>query len=163
MKVAFLDRDGTINKDYTDEQWSCIEYPEILEGAIDGMKYLIDKGFRIIIITNQYIIGEGYIDINKYNKFTENLLSVLNKNNIKILDIFFCPHSRLEKCNCCKPNTGLIEKAKKKYPNIDIKNSIFCGDSISDLKCSEKAGIKFYGIDIGENAINSLADLQKFI
>ena len=41
MKVAFLDRDGTIIKDYPDEKWSSIKHPEFLEGSIDGMQKLI--------------------------------------------------------------------------------------------------------------------------
>ena len=33
MKVAFLDRDGTIIKDYQDEEWRNISEPEFLEGS----------------------------------------------------------------------------------------------------------------------------------
>ena len=51
MKVAFLDRDGTIIKDYPDEKWSSIKHPEFLEGSIDGMQKLIANGYHIIIIT----------------------------------------------------------------------------------------------------------------
>ena len=42
MKIAFLDRDGTINKDYPDNDWKYINSPEILLGNIDGLKKIID-------------------------------------------------------------------------------------------------------------------------
>lgn len=96
MKVAFLDRDGTINKDYKDEQWSKIEEPEILPGSIEGLKYLQNKGFKFIIITNQYIIGENYITTKQYKDFNIKLLEILKDNGINIEDIFYCPHSREE-------------------------------------------------------------------
>ncbi len=32
MKIAFLDRDGTIIKDYPDREWANIKTPEFLEG-----------------------------------------------------------------------------------------------------------------------------------
>ena len=57
MKVAFLDRDGTINKDYDDNDWKHINNPEILDGNIEGLKKLKYYGYEIIIITNQYIIA----------------------------------------------------------------------------------------------------------
>ena len=69
MKVAFLDRDGTINRDYPDDIWIRIQYPEILPGAIQGMKCLKEKGYEIIIVTNQYIIGERIISIEQYYEF----------------------------------------------------------------------------------------------
>ena len=59
MKIAFLDRDGTINLDYPDMDWKNIENPVLLEGAITGMKYLREQGFEIIIVSNQYIIGSS--------------------------------------------------------------------------------------------------------
>ena len=37
IKIAFLDRDGTINKDYPDKEWK--------NGSIEGIKKLIEKGF----------------------------------------------------------------------------------------------------------------------
>lgn len=33
MKVAFLDRDGTINKDYPDDDWRNVLVPEILDSV----------------------------------------------------------------------------------------------------------------------------------
>ena len=38
-----------------------------------------------------------------------------------------------------------------------------CGDSLSDMKCAESVGLKFFCIDIGEQRINSLADLCDLI
>ena len=57
IKVVFLDRDGTINKDYDDNVWKNINNPEILDGNIEGLKKIKYYGYIIIIITNQYIIA----------------------------------------------------------------------------------------------------------
>jgi D-glycero-D-manno-heptose 1,7-bisphosphate phosphatase len=43
--LLFLDRDGTINKDYPDKEWENVTEPELLNGSIEGMKKLIEKGF----------------------------------------------------------------------------------------------------------------------
>lgn len=39
-KIAFLDRDGTINKDYPDNEWKYVKAPELLPGTINGLKLI---------------------------------------------------------------------------------------------------------------------------
>ena len=39
----------------------------------------------------------------------------------------------------------------------------YFGDSMSDLKCAEAMGLKFYGINFGENAIRDLFCLSTLI
>lgn len=155
MKAAFLDRDGTIISDYPDEEWKEICTPNFLEGSIEGIRKLVDLKYEIIIITNQYLINDGIISVNDYEIFTQKILNKLSKENINILDIFYCPHSKKENCNCCKPQPGMIEKALLKYPQIDIYKSIVIGDSICDSKLANHFNMKFYGIS-GGNLVNGV-------
>lgn len=60
LKIAFLDRDGTLIKDYPDEKWREIKEPEFLEGSMEGLKRLKEMGYDFIIITNQYLIRWNY-------------------------------------------------------------------------------------------------------
>ena len=150
MKVAFLDRDGTIVKDYTDIEWRDVDTPEFLDGSIEGIHKLIDLGYEIIIITNQYLINDGIISIQEYKRFTEKMMGRFSEEKIRILDIFYCPHSKKETCKCYKPASGLIEAAMQKYPEIDISYSIMIGDSICDMELAEHFKMIFYGI-IGGN------------
>ena len=159
MKIAFLDRDGTISRDYPDEVWRQIRYPEILPGSLQGMKHIEEKGYEIIIVTNQYIIGEGHISIEQYNDFNKKVLEQLKENGIAIKDVFYCPHARVTQCDCCKPKTGMIKQALKKYPNINLAESFMCGDSEGDMLCAESMGLKFFGINIGLRRIKDLSDL----
>lgn len=160
MKIAFLDRDGTINLDYPDEEWKNIKEPIILDRAIEGMRALIDMGYKIIIITNQYIIGDEIISLKQYEDFTSKLLKKLNDNGVEILDIFFCPHSKNENCDCCKPKTGMLEQALRKYPDINLEKSFYCGDSKSDLEFAKSCNLKFYGINFGEDSVSNLYELK---
>ena len=41
-KIAFLDRDGTINKEYPDEMWKYIDTPKLLDNTIQGLKIIKD-------------------------------------------------------------------------------------------------------------------------
>lgn len=59
MKVAFLDRDGTIIEDYEDELWRNKTEPIFIDGSIDALESIRQKGYEIIIITNQYYFNQN--------------------------------------------------------------------------------------------------------
>ena len=166
MKIAFLDRDGTINKDYTDHEWANVKEPELLEGSIEGIQNLIGLGYQIIIVTNQYIINDGIISLGDYHHFTENLIRIFEDNDIHVLDIFYCPHNDLDGCNCKKPKPGMIQKALEKY-DIDLSASIYCGDSESDYLLAESFNIPFYGINYqghkSKKSFKSLLEVSEYI
>lgn len=146
MKTAFLDRDGTINRDYPDSQWSGKTVPEMIPGAVEGLRFLQKQGYALIMITNQYVIGEGYIILEEYQNFTDSLIHRLAENGIQLLDIFYCPHRRDAGCGCCKPKPGMIEQALEKYPGMDLTQAILIGDSAGDRILAQSLGIPFYEI-----------------
>ena len=168
MKVAFLDRDGTIVKDYPDKVWRNISTPEFIEGSLNALKEIQARGYQIIVITNQYIINEKVITMAQYNNYTNYFLKSLEDNEIKVLDIFFCPHARGAGCNCIKPESGMIDQAVEKYPDIDLERSFIVGDSVSDVMLGSRVGIRAFGINLNTDLCNyvhieSLEDLIKYI
>ncbi len=166
MKIAFLDRDGTINKDYPDHEWANVKEPELLEGSIEGIQSFLEMGYQIIIVTNQYIISDGIITLDDYARFTGKLLQVFKANDIHVLDIFYCPHNDLDGCNCKKPKSGMVQKALEKY-DIDLSASIYCGDSDSDRLLAEAFNIPFFGINFeghkSEMSFKSLLEVSEYI
>lgn len=168
MKVAFLDRDGTIIEDYEDETWRNVTEPVFINGSIDALKEIKLNGYEIIVITNQYLINEKIITLEKYHDFTKKIVKRINDNEIEILDIFYCPHSKKENCSCMKPKDGLIKMALEKYPEINLKECFIVGDSLCDIELGEKLGIKTFGIGIEEIEgktirVNSLSDIVRCI
>ena len=138
-KVIFLDRDGTINKDFGYVyQKSKLEF---LSGVIEALHLLKDAGYKLIIITNQSGIGRGYFSLNDYNEFNQYMIEELKKLNIEIDKVYYCPHTDEDKCNCRKPNIGLFENAIKEY-NVDIENSYVIGDNERDLSVCDKYNLK---------------------
>ena len=165
LKVAFLDRDGTLIKDYPDEKWREIKEPEFLEGSIEGLKRLKEMGYDFIIITNQYLINDRIISLNDYQQFTGKFLKKLKEENIDILKIYFCPHNEKDHCHCKKPKPGMIEQAKKDFL-IDMNNSIYIGDSQVDYLLAKHFNLTFYGINYnGDNvkSYRSILEISKQI
>lgn len=144
-KIAFLDRDGTISKEYSDDEWKNINTPVLLNNTIKGLKIIKDLGYDIIVLTNQNLIADGIISFKQYEDYNNKLISILEDNNISILKTYYCPHNDLDNCNCKKPKTGMIDLCLDEY-NIDLTNSLYIGDSYSDYNLSKKFNIRFYGI-----------------
>ena len=137
--ALFLDRDGTINEDvgYLHDPEKFKTLPE----ALEGIKRFFDMGYRIIIITNQPGIGIGYYTEEDFYRVNRRMLSLFSKMGIIVDKIYFCPHSKSERCTCRKPEQALIERAKQEM-NIDVENSIFIGDKTSDMEAGKRAGMR---------------------
>ncbi|RCW64540.1 D-glycero-alpha-D-manno-heptose-1,7-bisphosphate 7-phosphatase [Saliterribacillus persicus] len=149
MKVAFFDRDGTIIEDYPDHEWTSIMHPVFIDGAINTLKEVISKGYKVIIVTNQYIINEGYITLEQYHNISDQIIRELKIHDIDVLDVFYCPHAKNEGCQCMKPRNGMIQQAIEKYPNIKLKESFMIGDSAVDIELAIRMKIKGFGIGVG--------------
>ena len=165
MDVAFLDRDGTIIVDYPDIQWTRVHEPTFLEGATSALQNIRAKGFEIIIVTNQYLMNEGFITHKQYKTLARKFLSQLATAGVDILDVFYCPHARPEGCACMKPRTGMIEAACQKYPTINLGNSFLVGDSETDIQLANTMGIRAFGIGLDTEGLQctSVTSLQEVI
>lgn len=68
------------------------------------------------------------------------MLQKFEENDVKILKVYFCPHSPEVDCTCRKPNIGMIEQSQKDF-EIDLKNSWLIGDKTSDIETAINANI----------------------
>lgn len=141
-QVVFLDRDGVINKNRNDYVKTWAEF-KFLPNAPKGIKLLNDNGFKIIIITNQSVVGRGIITEKTLNRIHEKMLKELKEFGCIIEKIYCCPHAPSDNCDCRKPKPGMLLKAAKDF-NIDLAKSCFIGDNGTDEEAGKRAGCKTY-------------------
>lgn len=147
LKAAFLDRDGTIVQEYPDAEWANVWEPIFLDGAIEGLKALQEREYKLFVITNQPLINEGIVSQTQYDSFTSRMLEVLHDNDISISGIKYCPHARWEGCRCLKPKTGMVDDICAEHEGIDLAQSFLAGDSNSDMELAQTLGIRSFKID----------------
>lgn len=158
-KAVFLDRDGVIinNRDHY-YIWKA-DQMELVEGICENLQLLQQKGYQLFIVSNQGGISRGLYTREDVVKLHERLLETLNYHQVRIQEIVFCPHHpEHERCLCRKPSSLMIDKLIAKYA-ISKTDSVMIGDSESDMKAADLAGIKGIRVMPNENMFPSISNL----
>lgn len=157
--ALFLDRDGVINIDYGYVFQK--EKFDFIDGIFEFVKYFFDKGFEIIIITNQSGIARKYYTESDFQNISKYMFDRFLDNGIKISKIYHCPcHPKFsDNCECRKPKPHMILQANSDF-NLDLTSSILVGDSKTDIEAGQKAGIvQNYLFQIESTSFQQLLDL----
>ena len=150
IPAIFLDRDGVINNDDGPLKYS--NPLNFIKGSLKGLQQLRKSKYLIFLITNQGAIAKGLISFESVIESHKKFEMYLSTKNFYFEKIYFCPHHPVKGylgenkrykivCECRKPKPGLIFKAQKEF-NIDLKNSYFIGDQLTDFLVAKNAGIK---------------------
>jgi D-glycero-D-manno-heptose 1,7-bisphosphate phosphatase len=148
MKAIILDRDGIIIKCMPSHEYitqeSEVEY--LVENIVVFKK--IKKEIPIFIVTNQQGVGKGLMSSKNLDIINNKILQHLKKCNIKILKIYTCTHLESDNCNCRKPKPGMLLRIAKEF-GIDLSESLFIGDSETDVICAKSVKSKsvYFGIN----------------
>ena len=148
-RAIFLDREGVINEDIG------LVYRmadvHVLPGTRESLQSLKEKGYLLVVITNQPVVARGLISEEGVKEIHE----MINKIAGGFIDKFyFCPHhpemhpdvpERAKKyritCLCRKPAPGMLLQAAQEF-NIDLANSWMIGDMVTDVAAGKAAGCK---------------------
>lgn len=145
-KAIFLDRDGVINVDvgYVAE----IDDFKFIDGVIQALIKAKQKGYLLVVITNQSGIARGYFSKEHFLTLTQWMDWSLADRGVDLDGIYYCPHHETKgigdyklACNCRKPKPGMLLDAIGEL-GIDVTQSILIGDKISDLQAGITAGVK---------------------
>lgn len=138
--TAFLDRDGTLNRDSK----AYITTPgglKLYAFAAKAVALLNRKGYRVVVLTNQSGVARGYMTLAGSRAINLKLVRELRRSGAGIDAVYFCPHGPDAGCACRKPSPGLIKEALKDNP-ADLRRSFMAGDKSSDLELARRAGLK---------------------
>ena len=138
--AAFLDRDGTLNRNRHGEYVTRPDQFSLYSCTIQALKLLTDKGYQIIVLSNHSGIGRGYMTLETAKEINGMLAEQLIQAGVALSGIYICPHLPSAGCVCRKPSDGLLKEALKDT-RADMSRSFVAGDSSGDLKLAEAAGI----------------------
>lgn len=157
MKIAFVDRDGTIIHEPADEQTDTLDKYRLLPDAVAGLKAIQDAGFELVIVTNQDGLGTERYPQAAYDFIQEKLLGDLAAGGVRVRDVLVCPHFPADNCECRKPKTGLLTDYISN-PDIDWPSSCVVGDRTTDAQLALALGAR--PIQVSRNLENETGFLE---
>jgi D-glycero-D-manno-heptose 1,7-bisphosphate phosphatase len=136
-KAVFLDRDGTICEEmgYVNH----VDRLQIFPYAAEAIRQLNQRDIPVIVVTNQSGIARNIFPESLVQQVHKKMISILAAGGAWIDGIYFCPHMKADGCDCCKPKTGLLDRAAREHM-LDLASSWVVGDRYADVEMAHAAG-----------------------
>ena len=139
-RIVFLDRDGTLNEETSDEQIDSFEKIRLMPGVIPALVELKRAGFAFVLVTNQDGLGTPSLPTEKFEPPHEFILRLFASQGIEFDAVCICPHFKRENCDCRKPGIGMVREYLQTH-SIDKSASYMVGDRATDLEFAANLGI----------------------
>lgn len=144
-RAVFLDRDGVLNQTVVRNGRpfppQSLGEVTILPGVKEACRKLREAGFLLIVVTNQPDIARGIATAESVGSINDFIQIELGIHEFRM-----CPHDNPIRCECRKPEPGMLMQAAQKW-NIDLASSFMVGDRWSDIEAGQRAGCKTAFID----------------
>lgn len=138
--TVFLDRDGVINRG----RKGYVRTPdafEFLPDAIDGMRVLQDAGWRLVVVTNQDMMGWKLVPERQLARIHGRMVKVLRAAGVELSEIYYCPHHVLSDCACRKPRPGMLLAAARDL-GVNPRHAWMVGDKVLDVELGRAFGCR---------------------
>ena len=139
-KAIFIDRDGTLLREPSDEQIDALEKVEFVPGAISGLKALTGLGYELVMASNQDGLGTPAFPEETFWPAQNLLLRTLEGEGVVFDDILIDPSFPEDNSPNRKPGTGLFGKYLD--GSYDLAASWVIGDRETDRRLAENLGAK---------------------
>lgn len=133
----FVDRDGTLI--YDRSYLSDPEQVTLLPGVAACLRRMKDRGFLVVLLSNQSGIGRGFFSLADLDAVHCRLVQKLETEGVRLDGVYHCIHGPEEGCDCRKPRPGLLWRAAAEL-GIDPRCSLMVGDKPSDIDAGRNAG-----------------------
>ena len=156
-RYALLDRDGTLIDVVRDEETGTVTtafHPSqirLLDGVVEGLRMLVDAGYRLAIATNQPGPAKGHFSRAAVEATNAALVEQLGKVGIPIARVASCMHhpdggaggdpSLIGSCGCRKPKPGLLIELMQAF-GAPRERTWMIGDSMADVEAARAAGVR---------------------
>ena len=137
-KAVFLDRDGVITED-PPHYAHRVDQMHIIPGSGEAIRLLNERGYLVILVSNQSGVARGYYQEHDISLFNEEMKRHLSLEKAHIDAIYYCPHhpegiiaSFCRSCTCRKPQPGMLIQAAEEH-GINLEASFLIGDKYSDI------------------------------
>jgi D-glycero-D-manno-heptose 1,7-bisphosphate phosphatase len=162
QRAVFIDKDGTLVEDvpYNVDPAKLRFTPN----AIEGLRLLADRGYRLVVVTNQPGLAFGMFTRADLTRLQLALTELLQREGVPLADFYACTHAPgpagpVPGCLCRKPAPGLLRQAARAH-GIDLARSWMVGDILDDVEAGQRAGCRSILLDVGNETVWRMSPLR---
>lgn len=138
-KVLFIDRDGTLITEPSDEQIDSLEKLEFIHGVFTWLgKIALETDYELVMVTNQDGLGTKSFPEETFWPAQNRMLKTLEGEGIIFKDIHIDKSFAKDNKPTRKPGTGMLTQYFSK--DYDLLNSFVIGDRITDIELAKNLG-----------------------
>ena len=138
VRVAFLDRDGVLNRDRPDYIKNEGEL-EVFPFAREAVGAFRGAGWLVYVVSNQSVVGRGLSSFADVEATTAKLIRLAGPFD----GIFYCYHKPEDRCGCRKPEPGLLLRGLSAAAEAGpLEECWMIGDSGRDVEAGVRAGCR---------------------
>lgn len=139
-RILFVDRDGTLIQEPDDFQVDAISKVQLVPGVIPALLELQRHGYRLVMVSNQDGLGTDAFPQAQFDAAHNFVLALFASQGITFDEVFICPHTSSDNCDCRKPKAGLLTRFLA-ATDINLVQSAVVGDRETDLELAEQIGV----------------------
>jgi len=149
-KALFIDRDGTLIREPSDEQIDSLEKLEYLPKVFRNMHFIAKNlTYELVMVTNQDGLGTASYPEETFWPAHNKMLKYFENEGVVFHDILIDRSFPSDNAPTRKPRTGLLGKYMD--GSYDLANSFVIGDRITDIQLAKNIGAK--GILINDGSL----------
>jgi imidazoleglycerol-phosphate dehydratase/histidinol-phosphatase len=141
VKVAFVDRDGTLVEEPADEQVDALEKIRFMPDVFASLRRITAAGYKLAMVTNQDGLGTPSLPQSKFDLAHRFIMDAFASQRIEFDAVFVCPHFLADCCDCRKPKIKLVESYVRER-GVDLTASCMIGDRDTDIVFADNLGVR---------------------
>ena len=140
-KVLFIDRDGTIIAEPSDEQVDSFEKFAFLPSAITCLSLIAkETDYELVMVTNQDGLGTESFPEETFWPVQNKMLEILKGEGVVFREIFIDRTLPAENAPTRKPGTAMLVKYLAQ--GVDLDESFVIGDRQTDIELAKNLGCR---------------------
>lgn len=161
MRLVLLDRDGVLNEDRPQS----VRTPGdlvLLPRAAEAVARLNRAGMRVVVVTNQSIVGRGIIDGAMLDRIHDRLRDELARAGARLDAILVAPDAPDAPTARRKPGDAMLREAMDRFGAIGGETAMI-GDALRDLEAAASVGCRRILVRTGKGRATQAAGLPAHV
>ena len=114
---------------------------EILPGALDAIRTIRLKGYKLVIFFNEPLITQGKLTTQAVDSNVQQLMNYFGQAGIFSIDGLLYSTSNMKEDNFAMPNNGMMKRAENEM-KVAFKGGYFAGNKLYNLKAGDSVHAK---------------------